>query len=110
MPHDMKHLSKSQLSRIAQEVVLSSKKRVVLLDVGGLKDISPQEHNQNIYCLGSNSEVYWQVQAGQTTQERDSFVSLFIDEQGQLRADRFFGNEFLVDPITGVAEHVGWHK
>ena len=110
MPHEMSYLSNWQLSRISQEVVLSPQRRVVLLDVGGLKDIPMHEHNRNIYCVGASGEVVWQVRAEDSTHERDSFVTLYVDGDKQLRADRFFGNEVLLDPITGIAEHVGWHK
>lgn len=106
----MRTLSKEQLSSIYREIVLLSDRRIILLDVSGRKDIPLSECNQNIYCVGQNGEVFWQVQAGDTIYERDSFVSLSKTEDGNLSAGRFFGNEFLLNPETGTVQHVGWHK
>lgn len=106
----MRHLTKEQLSQIYREVVLSPQRRIVLLDVGVSKRIPVSEENQNVYCIGPMGEVHWQIQADNAINERDSFVSLSIGKDSQIRADRFFGNEFLVNPDSGVAEHIGWHK
>lgn len=110
MPHDMRYLTNPQLAAIYQEIPISPERRIVLLDVGGRKDLSATEHNENIYCITTDGEVVWQVQAPETMHERDSFISLSRNEKGQLCADRFFGNEFVLDPETGVAHHTGWHK
>lgn len=110
MPTDMSRLSKVQLETIYREIPLSLGRRIVLLDVGGRRDIPAIEHNRNVYCIGKDADVIWQIQAVEPTVERDSFVSLTKDEAGTICADRFFGNEFVLDPETGVANHVGWHK
>ncbi len=106
----MVRLSKNQLNLISVSLPLPNGLKVVLLDIGGRRDISLVEHNSNIYCIDGLGDVRWQIQAGATIQERDSFVSISASEDGLLYADRFFGNEFIVNPENGLATHVGWHK
>lgn len=106
----MKCLSREQQALISATVPLPNGRKVVLPDVGGRKDISTPEYNQNIYCVDEQGNIIWQIKAEGGFFERDSFVSVEVAPDGLLRADRFFGNEYLLDPENGVAEHVGWHK
>lgn len=95
--------------QIIVNVSIGQSKQVVLVDVAGRKDISPEESNANIYCIDDHGAVIWQITATPPKMERDSFVSLWRTDHG-LRADRFFGAEFIIDASTGVATEVGWHK
>lgn len=95
--------------QIIANVPIGQSKQVVLVDVSGRKDISPDESNANVYCIDSQGAVIWQITAAPPKMERDSFVSLRQTDKG-LRADRFFGAEFTIDASTGVATEVGWHK
>lgn len=97
------------LDQIAAEIRIDESTRVVLLDVAGRKDIPVAESNANIYCIDDQGAVIWQISGPSPKMERDSFVSLRQTDEG-LRADRFFGAEFVVDSSTGVATEVGWHK
>lgn len=106
----MAHLTKNQHALICQEVDLPQGRRIVLLDVGGRSDIALDEHNRNIYCIGRDGEIFWQVQAIEPDVERDSFAFICVNKKGEICADRFFGNEFVIDSMTGVANHIGWHK
>jgi hypothetical protein len=102
-------LSNDQVCSIAFRIALPGALQVVLIDVGGRKDIPPQEHNSNIYCVDSNGLVVWQVSAPKPLGERDSFVDMELDGD-ILRANRFFGTEYVIDPLTGSAQETGWHK
>lgn len=101
-------LNQSQLSSIDETIDLGSDKRVVRLDYSGEKHLSEDEHNFNVFCLDGENNVIWKI-SSDSPDRRDSFVSIEMDE-GVLRADRFFGDEFEVDIKTGVAKKIGWHK
>jgi len=102
-------LSQDQVNSIYVRVTVSPGQEIVLLDVGGRKDIPETESNRNIYRIASDYSVVWQVDAPPSPHGRDSFVSLEYTD-GVLRADRFFGREYLVDKDSGVAQEIGWHK
>jgi hypothetical protein len=102
-------LSSDQISSVAFRVVLPNSVEVVLVDVGGRRDIQPYEHNSNIYCVDKSGGIVWQVSAPVPLVERDSFVDVELDD-GVLRASRFFGSEYIIDIATGVAQETGWHK
>lgn len=102
-------LSQDQVGKIMWSVPLSEGKRVVLVDVSGRRDIPLSDHNANIYCIGIDESILWQVQVPASKMERDPFVSLEMDG-GLLRADRFFGGEFSISIETGEATEIGWHK
>jgi hypothetical protein len=95
--------------QIIAHVTVDQSTQVVLVDVAGRKDISQEESNANVYCIDAHGTVIWQINAPPPKMERDSFVSLRQTDKG-LRADRFFGAEFMIDVSTGVATEVGWHK
>lgn len=84
--------------------------RLVLVNTGGLRGISETEMTRNIYCLDSKGEVIWQVwPAIAAKRSTDRFTSL-TRVGVRITADRFFGDEFEIDPDTGKATHTGWHK
>ena len=106
----MHSLTNEQLQLISASVDLPESRRLVLLDIGGRKDVPLQEHNANVYCIGPSGHVHWQIQAAPGELERDSFVWLDLRDDGQIWAGRFFGNEYVVDTTTGNAQYVGWRK
>lgn len=94
---------------IDHRVPITPEREVVLIGVGGRKDITDDEYNANIYCIDNEGNVIWQIDAPQSPHGRDSFVSVEL-KNGRLRADRFFGNEYSLDAATGIATETGWHK
>ena len=102
-------LSEEQVAMVGQRVSLPGARQVVLVDVGGRKDVSVAEYNSNIYCLDDENNIVWQVSSPNPRMGRDSFVDIGF-ENGVLRANRFFGGEYVIDVSTGVAEESGWHK
>lgn len=106
----MQSLTKDQMQLVSASVDLPENRRVVLLDLGGRKDIPAKEHNANVYCIDPNGQILWQVEAVPTSLERDSFVWLERREDGNIWVGRFFGNEYVLDTTNGNAQHAGWHK
>ena len=106
----MNRLTTEQMTRISKTIEVPEVGRIVLVDVSGQKDDQLEDHNQNIYCIDEIGNIKWQIQADSTIQERDSFTYLFRDDKGMIHAERFFGNEFIIDPIIGKAELTEWHK
>ena len=84
--------------------------RLILIDTSGLRNVSLSEKNRNIYCIDSSNEIVWQINPMiPPKSETDCFVSL-NSVGGKFLADRFFGDEFEIDFITGNAISTGWHK
>ncbi|GAB2615454.1 hypothetical protein [Novilysobacter erysipheiresistens] len=106
----MRSLTKDQLQLTSASVDLPESRRIVLLEIGGRRDIPPQEHNANVYCIDPIGHVYWQIQAAPGLLERDSFVWVERRDDGSIWAGRFFGNEYVLDTATGNAQLVGWSK
>jgi hypothetical protein len=102
-------LTDLQISLIGARIALPDESQVVLIDVGGRKDVSAEEHNFNIYRVDANGDIAWKVVAPKPLMERDSFVDMGLDD-GVLRANRFFGSEYEIDLETGHAQETGWHK
>jgi hypothetical protein len=102
-------LSHSQIAMISQRVALADSKEIVLVDVGGHREIELSEHNSNVYCLDLEGNVFWQVSIPSSSKVHDSFVDIGFDGKA-LRANRFFGGEYIINLTTGEAVEVGWHK
>lgn len=102
-------LSQEQIALIAQRIDLADSKYIALLDVGGRNDIPAPEYNSNVYCVDEGNRIVWQISSPSPKISRDSFVDIGL-ENGILRANRFFGGEYVVNMLTGVAEETGWHK
>ncbi|NKF24580.1 hypothetical protein [Solimonas marina] len=105
----MTKLTSAQVDLIEKRLEVDGARSIVLLDVGGRKDVPDHEYNANVYCLDDHGNVVWQISAPLSANPRDSFVSLRIDGK-KLCADRFFGTEYVVDLDTGEALKSGWHK
>jgi hypothetical protein len=83
--------------------------RIIVVDVSEDKSLSAEENNLNIYRIDSNSNVLWRVNAPLSPFSFDLFVNIAWDGN-IIRADRFKGEEFKIDPHTGVAKQIDWHK
>lgn len=104
----MRKLTEMQQQNIYQEVMVGNKK-IILLDVLGLKNLSKHELNANIYCVDSSFEIIWQIDAEPTKFEIDSFTSIKMNQDG-LSAKRFSGFKYKIDIATGKAEITDWDK
>jgi hypothetical protein len=102
-------LTEIQKLQIYQKVDLGDKK-IVILDVLGLKNMPHRELNANIYCIDNSFEIIWQIDAEPTKFEEDSFTSIKLDEDGLLKTKRFSGFKYKVKLKTGKAEMIGWDK
>ena len=105
-------LTKNQISKIKQRVILSSNKIIVRIDVSEDKYLSPDESSSNIYCINQDNEIIWQVKEIKTKLpfEDDMFVYLARNSSGEILADRFSGFEYKINPETGEANQIGFHK
>ena len=102
-------LTDAMKNLITSKINVGLERSVVLVDVGGRKDISDNEYNWNLYCIDDNQRVVWQVSGVPSKHNRDSFVAIYL-EGNVLKADRFFGGEYKINIGDGVAEETGWHK
>lgn len=107
----MKILAKDYLEHIKQEINLEKGRRIVLVNTTEtkMKNIPLSDHNANIYCLGENNQILWQVCSVTNRTQSDSFVYMVLEDD-KLNANRFFGNEYDIDIKTGLAKHTGWNK
>jgi hypothetical protein len=98
-----------KLNYLAREIALPDARRIVLLEAPTDGSWPKEECQSNIYCLDRADNVLWQVKAPKPKFDTDSFVSIAL-EGDKLTASRFFGSEFEIDLVTGLANEVGWHK
>lgn len=105
-------LNQYQISKIDKKIILGSNKIVVMIDVSGDKTVPFSEKVSNIYCIDNQYEIIWQVEEKKTIPpfQNDAFVYLNQNEKGEILADRFSGFEYKIDPTTGEAEQIGFHK
>lgn len=106
----MNKLTSIQQRQIYQAINLEDNKKIVLLDVLGIKHLSEQEANRNIYYIDNDYNVIWQIDPEPTKFNIDSFTSIKIDGEGIVQARKFSGFEYEVDKKTGKAEITGWNK
>lgn len=105
-------LNSKQISKIYSKINLVNGKLIVMIDVMGDKKLSVPEQNSNIYCVDKQYNVIWQVRETKTklSYEDDGFVYLKQNEKGEIIADRFSGFVYKIDPETGEATRIGFHK
>ena len=105
-------LNKEQITKIRQKVEVNTNKIIVRIDVSEDKVLSPEQSSSNIYCIDNNNKIIWQVKEIKTKRpfNDDMFVYLGKNEKGQIIADRFSGFEYIIDPETGEAKQIGFHK
>ena len=105
----MNKLTMIQQQQIYQTISFNNKK-IVLLDVLGVKNLSKQELNANIYCIDNDFNIIWQISVADTKFDIDSFTSIKKTEEGKIRTRRFSGFEYEIDPEIGKAKITGWNK
>jgi hypothetical protein len=105
-------LSKDQIEKIRQRINLSKDKLIVRVDVSENGSLSADDSSSNIYCINNEYEIVWQVKETKTKRpfEDDMFVYLIQNNKGEILADRFSGFGYRIDPDTGEAEQIGFHK
>ena len=102
-------LRQDQIDRIEVKINTSGKNDVVLITTSGRRDLPPDEHNQNVYCVDSEYNIVWQIHTPASSFENDAFI--YLERKGtQLSAERFSGFEYVIDVKTGNAKQVDWHK
>jgi hypothetical protein len=104
-------LTQYQISKIKQTVEIDNK-IIIRIDVSGDDDMPVDESNFNIYCITNDYEIIWQVTevGSEPIDDIDMFVYLEKNDKGEILADRFSGFEYKIDPDTGEAEQIGFHK
>lgn len=105
----MKKLSLDQQEIIYHTIVINSNK-IVLLDVLGIKKLSNEELNKNIYCVDDDFNIIWIIDPEKTKFDIDSFTSMKKATDGKIHARRFSGFEYEINPNTGEAKMSGWNK
>ena len=109
-------LNKKQIFKIKQVVNLDSVRSIVRIDVSHKQDgWSVEESNFNVYCVDQAYNIIWQVKELKSKPaslfgEADPFYYLGKDSKGEIFADRFSGFEYKINPDTGEAIRVGFHK
>ncbi len=105
----MKKLTTNLLKYLDMTVNLDNKKKIVLIETAAINGLDNRTHNANIYCTDESNNIIWQVDSDKGIMENDSFVYIEKVENG-IAARRFFGTEYIIDPMTGKSEIVGWSK
>lgn len=109
-------LSEKQIVKIKQVISLDAKRKIVRIDVSHKNEgWSNDESNRNIYCIDDHHNVFWQV--NELTSEVsampggvDPFYYIGKNEKNEIIADRFSGFIYEIDPETGMATRIGFHK
>jgi hypothetical protein len=103
-------LSRYQISKIEKKIDLGSNKMVVMIGVGGGDATVPLiEKISNIYCVNDKYEIIWQVNEINTNPPFKNDLFVYLDKN-EITADRFSGFEYRIDPETGEAKQIGFHK
>lgn len=109
-------LTEYQISRIQEKINNTCKPRakIVLVNTMGDKSLSSESHESqfNIYCIDEGGNILWQVSENRNPEllHGDTFCYLEQNKQGEIIADRFSGFEYRIDPETGEAIRIGFHK
>ena len=98
-----------QISKIWRKVDLDGGLSVVEIDVSDDNALSQEDNNLNMYCVDTDFNIVWRVNAELSPFPGDYFVTL-EREDGIIKASRFHGFEFDINEKTGVAKLTGWHK
>lgn len=90
-------------------IQLDDKKKVVLIETSEIIGLDNHLYNANIYCIDNENNIIWQVDSDKGLMEKDSFVFIKKVENG-IVAQRFFGTEYFINPVTGLSKKIGWNK
>jgi hypothetical protein len=105
-------LNFKQVSKIYKKIDLQNDNAIVMIDVSEDKAMPAYESNFNIYCIDKNYNIIWQIKEVKTKpiDDADMFVYLAKNSDGEIIADRFSGFVYRIDPETGEAEQISFHK
>jgi len=111
----MMQLNLKQISKIDTKIQIDNNKFIVQIDVSKDKGKgwTLDEICFNIYCIDKQYNIIWQVKEIKTKppfEGRDPFYYLGKNDKGEITADRSSGFEYKIDPETGEAVQIGFHK
>lgn len=108
----MKSLSFLDIRHIKNKIKIDLEKTIVLIDKMDPK-IYPDEKSvsNNIYCVNKNFEIIWQVSSNDTPfHDNDPFLYLDTNKKGEIVIQNFSGDEYILNPETGIATWFAWNK
>lgn len=105
----MKILEQKYIDNIDITISLSDAKKVVLIEVSEMPELNSHDHNANIFCIDNNYNILWQIDSDEGLADKDSFVFAELSEN-TIKAHRFFGTQYFIDPLSGESKKVGWNK
>lgn len=110
-------LDSKNASHIYSTVPIASDRNIVLINVTENDGATwtDKECNYNIYCLDEDKTVVWQVKESNSSPvsifgETDCFCYMSKDQIGEITASRFSGYKYRINPETGEATRIGFHK
>ena len=108
-------LNEKQVSKIDTEINLTADKKIIAIDVTENKGRGWSENEicNNIYCVDKQYNIIWQVKEIETEPPfngDDPFYYLGQKENGEIVARRFSGFVYSINPKTGEATQIGFHK
>ena|SRR3990167_525555 len=107
-------LTEHQILQIQTRIKIYLNKTIILVNTMGDKSISSdsRESQFNIYCIDENNNIVWQASENRNPEflHGDTFCYLGQNEKGEIVADRFSGFEYKINPDTGEATQIGFHK
>ncbi|MEX2112576.1 MAG: hypothetical protein WD845_05285 [Pirellulales bacterium] len=88
------------------EVELDDESVIRVVDMLSAPKSTPaQEVSYNVFRFDNDNRMVWRIQADVGTQDRNPFVGLTIQEDGQLVAFRWDGGAYAIDVDTGKATY-----
>jgi hypothetical protein len=105
-------LTEKQISRIYREIKLDDQRKIVEIDVTHQEEgWSVNETCFNIYCIDSAYNITWQVTEPKTKPYDDTDAFVYLGQkEGEIRAGRSIGFEYRINPETGEATRIAFHK
>lgn len=105
-------LNAKQIRKIKQTIQLDHNKSIVRIDVSEEKEMPVNESNFNIYCVDKKNNIIWKVKEIKTNPafNDDGFVYLGKNDKGEIIAGRSSGFVYKINPETGEATQIGFHK
>ena len=74
------------MMRYEEKIEIGNEQYLALIDVAGNKHVPIEEANANIVCLDKDMNIIWRISAPKGAYERDSFVELNKESNGEITA------------------------
>ena len=110
-------LSSKNISHIKQKIEIDNASSIVRINVteSDGTNWADDECNYNIYCVDQAYDIVWQVSETKTKPisifgETDSFHHISKNDKDKIVAFRFSGFEYVINPETGEAIRIAFHK